>query len=98
MNEIRNDHDRLCQGREYTCTCGYDAERDAEIKRLREALTPSGSTMAAYIGEFRFSYTVWDPHGEFEITHEVIVPWATTKKIMAAISARAALNGGSDAP
>lgn len=22
------DHARLCQGREYTCTCGYDQARD----------------------------------------------------------------------
>lgn len=22
------DHARLCEGREYTCTCGYDKERD----------------------------------------------------------------------
>ena len=30
-----NDHARGCQGREYTCTCGYDNERDAELQRLR---------------------------------------------------------------
>ncbi|MDI6837831.1 MAG: hypothetical protein QMD99_19255, partial [Rhizobiaceae bacterium] len=33
--EPMNDHARLCQGREYTCTCGYDAERDAAIEALR---------------------------------------------------------------
>jgi hypothetical protein len=40
-----DDHERLCQGREYSCTCGYDEKRDpllaeaaAEIKRLRAAL------------------------------------------------------------
>jgi hypothetical protein len=46
------DHERLCQGREYTCSCGWDEEnaanatqaadtlerQAAENKRLREAL------------------------------------------------------------
>lgn len=29
------DHSRLCEGREYTCTCGYDKERDDEIEHLK---------------------------------------------------------------
>jgi hypothetical protein len=40
-----DDHERLCQGREYSCTCGYDEKRDpllaeaaAKIERLRAAL------------------------------------------------------------
>lgn len=33
--ERLNDHSRGCQGREYTCSCGYDDQRDAEILRLR---------------------------------------------------------------
>lgn len=28
------DHARLCEGREYTCTCGYDKERDELISAL----------------------------------------------------------------
>lgn len=32
MSEIMNDHERGCQGREYTCTCGYDAERETASK------------------------------------------------------------------
>lgn len=39
------DHERGCQGREYTCTCGYDEKRDPllieaadTIERLRAAL------------------------------------------------------------
>lgn len=31
-----DDHARGCEGREYTCTCGYDDERDALIERLKE--------------------------------------------------------------
>lgn len=34
MRAPMNDHARLCQGREYTCTCGYDTQRDAELTRL----------------------------------------------------------------
>jgi hypothetical protein len=32
------DHARLCEGREYTCTCGYDEERDNLQTELLEAL------------------------------------------------------------
>ncbi|QIG72955.1 hypothetical protein EVB98_033 [Rhizobium phage RHph_N3_2] len=32
------DHARLCEGREYTCTCGYDRERDDLQVNLLEAL------------------------------------------------------------
>jgi hypothetical protein len=32
------DHERGCQGREYTCTCGYDDRRDALIETLVKAL------------------------------------------------------------
>jgi hypothetical protein len=42
-----DDHERLCQGRYYNCSCGYDDKRDplmteaaAEIERLRAALEP----------------------------------------------------------
>lgn len=34
------DHDRGCEGRQYTCTCGYDDSRDAIIDRLTKALEP----------------------------------------------------------
>jgi hypothetical protein len=40
-----DDHERLCQGREYSCTCGYDEKRDpllaeaaAKIERLNREL------------------------------------------------------------
>ncbi len=63
----------------------------AENERLREALTPSGDTKAAYHGEFQFNIeysddeggSYWQPH---------LVPWTTVKEIMAAIHARATLN------
>jgi len=42
--------------------------------------------------EFKFPYTVWDPHGEEEITHSVTVPWDAVKQIMAAIRDHAALS------
>ena len=64
----------------------------AEVARLREALTPSAATKAAYIGEFKFQVEEIDEDGE---GHSVTfyVPWTTTKKIMAAIRERAS---GSD--
>jgi hypothetical protein len=51
---------------------------------MREALTPSGDTKAAYSGEFKFK----SPGGRMQYT----IPWETIKEIMAAISARAALS------
>lgn len=67
------------------------AERDAalaEVQRLREALTPSAETKAAYIGEFSFQFPTWSESGE-EVVMTPTVPWVTIKGIMAAIRARA---------
>lgn len=69
------------------------AERDAaraEVERLREALTPSGDTKAAYIGEFSLSLPDYDEDGD-EVIRKINVPWVTIKEIMAAIRARATL-------
>lgn len=60
-----------------------------ENDRLREALTASGETKAAYIGEFQFSREVLID-GESHV-EKIDVPWDTIKQIMAAIRARAAL-------
>jgi hypothetical protein len=62
----------------------------AERDRLRDALTPSAETKAAYIGEFHFGIRCQDEDGN-EVTRQVPVPWDTVKEIMAAIRARAAL-------
>lgn len=61
---------------------------EAEKAGLVKAVTPSPETKAAYIGEFHFNWTVWDPTGEEQITHRVQVPWATIKQIMSAIRAQ----------
>ncbi len=62
---------------------------EAEKAGLVKAVTPSPKTKAAYIGEFHFDWTVWDPNGEEQITHRVQVPWTTIKQIMSAIRAQA---------
>lgn len=64
-----------------------DSNASAEA-RLREALTPSGATKAAYIGEFKFPIECRDEDGE-PCDREVVVPWTTTKEIMKAILDRA---------
>lgn len=61
----------------------------AELARLREALTPSGSTKAAYIAEFSFSVSDGVDEDGNETSRRVIVPWDTVKEIMAAIRKRA---------
>ncbi|UXC93092.1 hypothetical protein EGM87_22615 [Sphingobium sp. RSMS] len=68
------------------------AALEEEIKRLREALTPSGSTKAAYHGEFSFNLHRIDDCGD-EYVEKVYVPWDTVKQIMKAILARTALEG-----
>jgi hypothetical protein len=61
-----------------------------EVVRLREALTPSADTKAAYLGEFKMTLVRIDECGD-EYTGRVTVSWDTIKEIMAAISKRAAL-------
>ena len=69
------------------------ARRDEEeIERLKEALTPSGATKAAYHGEFKFTQYGRDDDGD-DYSYETYVPWTTVKEIMAAIRARAAHTG-----
>ncbi len=65
------------------------AELLAENARLREALTPSMHTKAAYIGEFKTSgITDLDEDGD-PVWGQVVIEWTATKEIMAAILARA---------
>ncbi|MBB2818964.1 UNVERIFIED_ORG: hypothetical protein GGD59_002209 [Rhizobium esperanzae] len=76
---------------DFTGACFDDLARDhlhGKVKRLQEALTPSGATKAAYIGEFSFAIDDRDEDGE-ECSREVVVPWTTVKEIMAAIRHRA---------
>jgi hypothetical protein len=65
---------------------------EAEVASLRGALTPSGDTKAAYIGEFQMGITL-RARGEEEY-RRVQIPWDTIKEIMAAIRERATLTKG----
>ena len=62
-----------------------------ENERMREAITPSGATKAAYHGEFHFETEAGVSDAGIEQYRKVYVPWDTVKQIMAAIRARAAL-------
>jgi len=62
----------------------------SQAAALREALTPSAETKAAYIGKFSFLQEALDGDG-FEIMETITIPWTTIKEIMKAISARATL-------
>ena len=73
---LRAEHDRLM------------AEKGAEIARLREALTPSAETKAAYWSEVECDCPTE--------TWRHYVPWTSIKQIMKMIRARAALKGDSD--
>lgn len=52
-----------------------------EVKRLREALTPSAATKAAYIGEVRQRVHMTDPSGE-EYSQEITIDWTSIKEVM----------------
>jgi hypothetical protein len=67
--------------------------RPSREEGMREALTPSANTKAAYIGEFKFNIPDTDDDG-YSLAREVVVPWTTIKEIMAAILARTALAQG----
>lgn len=54
---------------------------------VREAMTPSAATKAAYSGEFKFDIPMLSEDGEVH-PHTVTVPWTTIKEIMAAIAKR----------
>lgn len=80
------------------------AVAEAKLAAMREALTPSGDTEAAYMGEFtiaveRIVNEDNEPDDETEGVSDpydhVPVPWTTIKEIMAAIKVRAL--GGSNA-
>jgi hypothetical protein len=78
-------------------TAAVAALRDAytnmrgERERLREALTPSAETKAAYIGEFKMRLHRRDECGD-EYHEDVTLSWTVIKEIMTAISNRAALS------
>jgi hypothetical protein len=66
-----------------------------ERERLREALTPSAETKAAYIGEFKMRLHRRDECGD-EYHEDVTLSWTVIKEIMTAISNRAALSQAQD--
>lgn len=76
------------------------AERDGlrrRVEDLEEALTASGATKAAYIGEFSFPIEDRDEDGE-ECTRKITVPWTTIKEVMSAIWVRADVTGAARFP
>lgn len=87
-DKIWPDHPEDGEPTEYV-RADLHAALEAEVERLREALTPSADTKAAYMGEFSFGVTLCA--GNQEDYRRIEVPWTTIKEIMAAIRARAAL-------
>ena len=68
---------------------------EAKLAEAVEALTPSGDTKVAYIGEFSMRFPVFDDDGE-DVMHTVNVPWTTIKEIMGAIRERAKIKGDAE--
>lgn len=42
-----DDHERLCQGREYSCTCGYDERKDAALAEAAATIERLTAEVAA---------------------------------------------------
>lgn len=57
------------------------------LSGLREALTPSRDTKAAYSGEFTITRSWVGPLG-VDVHEKIPVPWTTIKEIMGAIRDR----------
>lgn len=86
--------DGLCENCQDVLRSKDDLLAAAEsVVKLREALTPSGATKAAYIGEFEFERQLDNMRG----TRFESVPWTTIKEIMAAILKRAGCAAIADA-
>jgi hypothetical protein len=98
LAEVEAAHEGTAEKLNGYIRCATDAltraeAAEAENAKLREALTPSGDTKAAYSGEFQISvYDCEDNQGN-EVWRQVLVDWTTIKAIMSAIRARAALQG-----
>lgn len=60
-------------------------ELEAKNARLREALTPSAETKAAYISEFAVEFLTHHPVSGCTQLQKKYIPWTTIKEIMAAI-------------
>jgi len=42
----RGDHERGCEGRTYTCTCGYDERMETALRTLSEQLAEAREVIA----------------------------------------------------
>lgn len=81
----------LLEQLEAHCSVRTGKTGPAHAKEGREIREAMGSFIALVreelakapvdLDEFHFDYTVWDPHGEYKITHRVRVPEATVKEI-----------------
>lgn len=89
---VKNMHDLIdaadARANEYLARA---VKAESEAKALREALTASEETKAAYISEFHFNITETREEDGEEFPRDVTVPWTTIKEIMAVILARTAL-------
>jgi hypothetical protein len=47
---LEDDHARGCQGREYTCTCGYDERVAAHVRRMERELVALRKVVALELG------------------------------------------------
>lgn len=56
----KDDHERLCQGREYSCTCGYDDKRDTLLQEAADCIIAFCAETDRWRSMYREVYAVWD--------------------------------------
>lgn len=79
-----------CQMDKVVAATARAEKAEAALTKVREALTPSTNTKAAFMGEFSIQFPETGEDGE-EYTRKINVPWTTIKEIMAAVRALASL-------
>lgn len=90
MSEIMNDHARGCQGREYTCTCGYDDQREIASRILGD-LNPEEADNDRILRDIHLRLQI---HGEkypermVSVLHRNIVLWAISETIEASLAGK----------
>lgn len=62
-----DDHERLCQGREYTCSCGYDDKRDPLLTEAADEITRLRAEVERLARDYN---TARDAHDSLVIENE----------------------------
>jgi hypothetical protein len=63
------DHERLCQGREYACSCGWDAENEAKATKAADTIERQAAEIERLRGALSFYAEPENWHGTYSVGH-----------------------------